>query len=66
MKPPDLEHVMQHGKAPILGYKGYIPGKVSENVIGERQCKTVTLAGAAGEASASWPFWGKRCSIHQY
>lgn len=41
---PDLNHVLHHGKAPILGYKGYIPGKVSENVIGERQCKTIAIA----------------------
>lgn len=26
-------------------WQGYIPGKVSENVIGERQCKTVAIAG---------------------
>ncbi|CAJ1338770.1 unnamed protein product [Effrenium voratum] len=44
MKVPPLEHVLRHGVAPILGYKGYIPGKVSENVIGERQCKTVAIA----------------------
>jgi len=44
MRVPELEHVLHHGTAPILGYKGYIPGKVSENVIGERQCKTVAIA----------------------
>lgn len=27
--------------------QGYIPGKVSENVIGERHCKTVAIAGRA-------------------
>lgn len=44
MRVPELEHVLHHGTAPILGYKGYIPGKVSENVIGERHCKTVAIA----------------------
>ncbi|CAE7436610.1 unnamed protein product [Symbiodinium pilosum] len=44
MKVPDLSLALHHGVAPIHGYKGYIPGRVSENVIGERQCKTIALA----------------------
>lgn len=44
MKVPDVSQVLHHGVAPIHGYKGYIPGRISENVIGERQGKSIALA----------------------
>jgi len=33
-----------HGSVPIHGYAGCVPGRVGENVVGERQCKTNAIS----------------------
>jgi len=46
---PNLEKLSLRGMVPIHGYGGWVPGRVGENVIGERQCKTNAISGQLWE-----------------
>eukprot|EP00931_Biecheleriopsis_adriatica_P121240 TRINITY_DN96323_c0_g1_i1.p1 TRINITY_DN96323_c0_g1~~TRINITY_DN96323_c0_g1_i1.p1 ORF type:complete len:311 (-),score=40.87 TRINITY_DN96323_c0_g1_i1:61-993(-) len=41
---PPVNQMGMHGIIPIHGYAGCVPGRVGENVVGERQCKTNAIA----------------------
>jgi len=42
---PPTEVLGLRGMVPIHGYTGWVPGKIAENVIGERQSKTNAVSG---------------------